>query len=452
MWCYGEIREQGLRRTIRVRLMSMPHQMWSHNYVAPEAFSMGPFSHFGLSRPVSAARWLAALLVISAVLSPVQVVSAQSSSPTYYIEETGHSLGGSFLDYWMNNDGLTELGLPVTEPTSIQDKDRQYFQYGVLDRIETGDEVVIAEAGRELLALRHNPMLTAAGKRTGAERVAAAFAGIGDGTGDIVEPNRTTPVDSDWATKLEAEYEAAGGLDRFGLAMSDTHFSMGKIVRWFADGRIESWNSPGAEAVVAPIGKELALLSDVDTTDVGVGDLVSISGVALASGDTSGSQKVAEGALGEGAAGFADAAGAFAPTRLVIPAIGVDAYIEQVGIYDGVMGTPAGPMNVGWYPAFSSPGTGSNVVMAGHVDYYTVGPAVFYSLGSLGAGSEIYVTGPNGEGITYAVTGSTVVGADTPAENVLGGPGGESLTLITCGGSFNGVAYDSRTIVYAVRI
>lgn len=408
---------------------------------------MGPFFPLGLGRRIDIAAAAAAMLVFLAILSPIAASAAQSSSPTYYIEETGHSLGGAYLDFWMANAGIADLGMPVSEPQTVPGGERQFFEYGVLN--QAGGEVGVADVGAELLSLRHDPLLTAAGKRAGAEREAGAFAGIGDATGVIIEPSATTTLDEDWITKIRSEYETQGGSERFGLPVSDVHFSRGKVVRWFTGGRVEAWNSPGAEATVAPAGKELALLTKVDTTEIAVGDLLSMSGVALAAGETSGSVVAAEPDIG---AGFADAGGVFAPTRIAIPAIGVDAYIEQVGIYDGVMGTPAGPMNVGWYPAYSSPGQGGNVVMAGHVDYVTVGAAVFYSLASLGAGSEIYVTGPNGEGFTYSVTGSAVVGADTPAENVLGGPGGESLTLITCGGSFNGVAYDSRTIVYAVRI
>ena len=423
---------------------------------------MGPSFSRSSGRRIHWRGVLAALLVLSTLLAPSRLTSAQSPAEAYYIEETGHSLGGPFLTYWMENGGLSTLGMPVSEPASAPSGERQYFEFGVLDRAETGDEITVGPAGSELLELRHDPLNSAAGKRSGAERVAGAFAGIGDATGVILEPTASIAIAPEWTDKLNAIYDAAGGVERFGRPVSDVHVAMGKVVRWFEDGRIETWSTPDAEAEMAPVGMELALLSGVDTDEIAAGDLLSISGVALAAGDTGGTQVASvEGALesAEGAVesadtsgGFADASGAFSPTRISIPAIGVDAPIEQVGIYDGVMGTPAGPMNVGWYPAISSPGTGSNVVMAGHVDYYTIGPAVFYSLASLGAGSEIYVTGPNGEGITYAVTGSTVVGADTPAENVLGGPGGESLTLITCSGGFNGVAYDSRTIVYASRI
>ncbi len=404
---------------------------------------MGPLFLRRISRGFSLAL---AVSVAAGFFVNMPLTHAQSSSPTYFIEDAGHSLGGAFLDFWVANEGLTQLGLPVSEPVSEATGFRQFFEYGVLDDKGDDVDVTLSQAGLELLALRHDPTLLAAGKRAGAQREAGAFAGNGDATAMIVTPHVTTTVERDWAGKLASEYENEGGKARFGAPVSEIHFAMGKVVEWFVDGRIEIWKGVGAEAAAAPVGKELALLTGVDTAEIAAGDLLSISAYALATGGSE-----AAGDVGSSDNGFANATVGFVPTRIEIPAIGVDAYIEQVGIYGGVMGTPAGPMNVGWYPDYGSPGSGSGVIMAGHVDYYTIGPAVFYSLSSLGAGSQIYVTGPSGEGATYAVTGSAVVGADASAESVFGG-GGDSLTLITCGGSFNGVAYDSRTIVYAVRV
>ncbi len=144
------------------------------------------------------------------------------------------------------------------------------------------------------------------------------------------------------------------------------------------------------------------------------------------------------------------AAGAFTPVSISIPAIGVNAGIEYLGISGGVMGNPQDPYAVGWYPDFGAPGGGGGVVMAGHVDYWTVGPAVFANLGALGGGEQIVVVGPDGTGATYVVTGVWSVSASTPAEAVIGGGG--SLTLITCTGSFNGAEYDSRLVVQAVLV
>ncbi|MDP9367141.1 MAG: sortase, partial [Chloroflexota bacterium] len=147
-----------------------------------------------------------------------------------------------------------------------------------------------------------------------------------------------------------------------------------------------------------------------------------------------------------------DAAGPVVPVRVAIPAIGVDAGIEQVGIVDGVMGTPQDPWAVGWYPDYGAPGGGGSVVMSGHKDWWSIGPTVFANLGALGGGEAIFVTGADGSLVTYQVTAAWAVDAGTPAEAVIGGAGGESLTLITCTGNFDGAEYDSRYIVQGVRI
>lgn len=141
-----------------------------------------------------------------------------------------------------------------------------------------------------------------------------------------------------------------------------------------------------------------------------------------------------------------------APTRLIIPSIGLDAPIEVVGIVDGVMDVPQDPWNVGWYPAFSRLGQGRNVVMSGHVDWWGVGPTVFADLENVGEGDEIDVTGEDGSSFTYQVTAVRSVDATTPAGEALAGASGEALTLITCTGDFNGEHYLSRLLVQAERV
>lgn len=153
---------------------------------------------------------------------------------------------------------------------------------------------------------------------------------------------------------------------------------------------------------------------------------------------------------GDGVIGEATAP--FAPVRIIIPAIGVDAGIEPTAIVDNVMGIPSNPWNVGWYPSLSMPGDGGNAVMAGHVDWYGIGPVVFAGLAGIGVGAPIYVVGPDGLGATYAVSSVYSVPWDTPATQVIGPTGVQSLTLITCTGTFNGSQYDQRLIVRADRI
>ena len=98
----------------------------------------------------------------------------------------------------------------------------------------------------------------------------------------------------------------------------------------------------------------------------------------------------------------------------MIPAIDVDAKIESVAVTNNVMQVPLDEWNVGWYPSMSSPGEWSNVVMAGHKDWWGVGPVVFWNLDKLRSGDKIYVIGPDGSGATYEVTLSWMIDATTP--------------------------------------
>src|SRR3954471_6641632 len=86
-----------------------------------------------------------------------------------------------------------------------------------------------------------------------------------------------------------------------------------------------------------------------------------------------------------------------APAELQIDSVGVDAPIELGNVTDGVMQDPTGPWVVSWYEPLGKIGEGGNVVLAGHVDYYNVGPAVFWDVRDLPAGDVIRVVGEDGK-------------------------------------------------------
>ncbi len=143
------------------------------------------------------------------------------------------------------------------------------------------------------------------------------------------------------------------------------------------------------------------------------------------------------------------------PVAMRIPDAGVDAEIERQQIVDGQMLDPTGPWVVSWYEGTARVGATGNCVAAGHVDYWEVGEAVFHELSSLNEGSLIDVTGKNGTIYTYAVTSVRQVDIETLTLDELRGPDlvgptdYPALTLITCGGTFNGEEYLSRDIVRA---
>jgi sortase (surface protein transpeptidase) len=145
-----------------------------------------------------------------------------------------------------------------------------------------------------------------------------------------------------------------------------------------------------------------------------------------------------------------------APVALQVDSVGVDAPIELGNVADGVMQDPSGPWVVSWYEPLGKVGEGGNVVMAGHVDYWNVGPAVFWDVRYLPEGDIIRVVGEDGKNYEYAVQWTQSYMADqlTPEViqgEIVGDTGQETLTLITCGGEFNPDTgeYNQRWVVRA---
>ncbi len=147
------------------------------------------------------------------------------------------------------------------------------------------------------------------------------------------------------------------------------------------------------------------------------------------------------------------------PVGLRIEAIDLDASIEQQQIENGVMLNPSGPFVVAWYKETGRLGEQhNNVVLAGHLDYWDVGPAVFYDIWKLESGNKIDVTGKNASTFVYKVEWVKefmIADLDTATiQEIIGPTQNESLTLITCGGTFDYTTgeYESRIVVRAARI
>ncbi len=81
------------------------------------------------------------------------------------------------------------------------------------------------------------------------------------------------------------------------------------------------------------------------------------------------------------------------PVTMRIPDAGVDAEVERQQIVDGQMLDPTGPWVVAWYEQTARAGAIGNCVAAGHVDYWGVGPSVFYDWSDIAEGALIDVTG-----------------------------------------------------------
>jgi sortase (surface protein transpeptidase) len=127
-----------------------------------------------------------------------------------------------------------------------------------------------------------------------------------------------------------------------------------------------------------------------------------------------------------------------APARLVVPALGVDAGIDAVGVEaDGQMTVPAEVDRVGWYRFGPAPGSAGSAVIAGHVDSRTQGLGAMAPLRGAAVGDEVLVTDTAGTTTRWRVVSREVIEKQRlPLDRLFTRDGPPRLTLITCGGPF----------------
>jgi len=139
------------------------------------------------------------------------------------------------------------------------------------------------------------------------------------------------------------------------------------------------------------------------------------------------------------------------PTRVVVPAIGVDAVLVPVGLKaNGEMETP--PFGLaGWYTPGPVPGAAGPAVIVAHVDSRK-GPDIFFRLEELQPDDQILVYGAEGERAVFSVEGKEEeLKTELPVERIWNDTPYPVLRLITCGGEFDYSVrhYRSNVIVYA---
>ncbi|HEY0117626.1 MAG TPA: class F sortase [Cellulomonas sp.] len=144
---------------------------------------------------------------------------------------------------------------------------------------------------------------------------------------------------------------------------------------------------------------------------------------------------------------------ASAPVRVVVPAIGVDSGLMDLGLNpDGTMQVPPAAFPAGWYTGAPTPGQRGPAIIAGHIDWGSV-HGVFHDLAALRAGDVVTVTRADASVVTFRVTDVEEYPKDKfPTAAVYGDTADPELRLITCGGDFDkGTGhYVDNVVAYAV--
>lgn len=133
--------------------------------------------------------------------------------------------------------------------------------------------------------------------------------------------------------------------------------------------------------------------------------------------------------------------------RLRIPAIAVDAAVEQVGLTaEGYLDTPRRLDTVGWFDLGPRPGDPGNAAIDGFVGI-PMRPAIFWNLCTLTPGDELVVIGGDGVARRFVVTSvESYPKEEAPLRRIFGPANSAHLNLIT---DDPRTAYDPMTGNYA---
>jgi sortase (surface protein transpeptidase) len=143
------------------------------------------------------------------------------------------------------------------------------------------------------------------------------------------------------------------------------------------------------------------------------------------------------------------------PVSIEIPALGVDASVERLGVDDEQrLEVPADPASVGWYEESSAPGSAGSAVLAGHVTWKQE-PAVFFDLGDLRPRQRVHVRRADGSTAVFAITKIEQYAKDEfPTAWVYRPVNRPVLRLITCGGEYDADrdTYTANVVAYGTLV
>ncbi|NUT37618.1 MAG: class F sortase [Hamadaea sp.] len=142
------------------------------------------------------------------------------------------------------------------------------------------------------------------------------------------------------------------------------------------------------------------------------------------------------------------------PRKIVIPKIGLQAGVEQIGLRaDGAIETPSYERanRAAWYRLGPSPGEPGAAVIVGHVDSKK-SVAVFFYLTKLRPGDVIEVEREDRTTAVFTVESlESFEKTQFPTDRVYGPTAEPSLRLVTCGGRYDRSrgAYVDNIVVFA---
>ena len=144
------------------------------------------------------------------------------------------------------------------------------------------------------------------------------------------------------------------------------------------------------------------------------------------------------------------------PKKLKIESIGVDAYIQNVGVdQNDQMAVPNNVHIAGWFVDSVKPGKKGLSIIDGHLDGRR-GEGVFDTLGTVKTGATIAVEFGSEEVRTFKVKDVKTVALNKAADILYSQDPSisQQLNLITCGGAYDAKkkVYDKRIIVVAERV
>ncbi|MDQ3239400.1 MAG: class F sortase [bacterium] len=143
------------------------------------------------------------------------------------------------------------------------------------------------------------------------------------------------------------------------------------------------------------------------------------------------------------------------PDRIIIPAIGIDTAIQQVGLTeDGAMEVPSNNTDVGWFKFGPPPGQIGSAVITGHYDGENGATGIFEKLHTLQKGDKIYIKDTEGQVTNFTVRETRKYNPDADASEVFNQTESSHLNLITCDGSWETAqnSYSKRLVVFTDAI